>query len=102
MAYPYGNDFCCRGEKSDYKIVVGRSRKVTGPYMDKSGIDMMIVGGTLLLEGNKNWYGVGHNAVYTPEGKNYLVFHGYDAADKGKSKLRVEVLHWVDGWPAVK
>lgn len=95
-------DFCCRGEKSDYKMVVGRSRKVTGPYTDKSGTDMMIGGGTLLLEGNKDWYGVGHNAVCTFEGKDYLVFHGYDAADKGRSKLRVEALDWVDGWPVVK
>src|ERR1019366_7162415 len=25
-------DFCCRGVRSDYNVVVGRSRKVTGPY----------------------------------------------------------------------
>jgi Glycosyl hydrolases family 43 len=33
-------DLCCRGGLSNYKIVVGRSRSITGPYVDKDGIDM--------------------------------------------------------------
>ncbi|HEX9509172.1 MAG TPA: hypothetical protein VF939_01725 [Puia sp.] len=32
---------------------------------------------------------------------DYLVFHGYDAHDKGRSKLRIEKLVWPGGWPAV-
>jgi len=36
-------------------------------------------GGTIVLQGDKNWYGVGHNAVCTFDGKDYLIFHGYDA-----------------------
>ena len=30
-------DLCCRGLKSTYKTMVGRSRKVTGPYRDADG-----------------------------------------------------------------
>ena len=55
-----------------------------------------------MLEGNADWYGVGHNAAYTFDGVDYLVFHGYDAKDKGRSKLRVEQLHWENDWPAVR
>ena len=93
-------DLCCKGEQSTYKIVVGRSRKLTGPYIDKSGNRMDNNGGTILLEGNKDWHGVGHNAVYTVDGIDLLVFHGYDANDKGRSKLRIEKLDWdKEGWP---
>ena len=92
-------DYCCRAEKSDYKLVVGRSEKITGPYLDKNGVDLMRGGGTILRQGDKNFYGVGHNAVYRADGKDYLIYHGYDVDDKGKSKLLIEELSWtVDGW----
>jgi arabinan endo-1,5-alpha-L-arabinosidase len=95
-------DYCCRAEKSTYKMVIGRSKSITGPYFDKKGVDMKYNGGTLVLEGDKNWYGVGHNGAYTFDGKDYLIFHGYDAADKGRSKLRIETMQWdKDGWPIV-
>lgn len=96
-------DYCCRAEKSDYKVVVGRSEKVSGPYVDKKGERMNLGGGTLVVEGDKNWFGAGHNSVYNFDGKDYIIFHGYDAQDKGKSKLRIEELEWdADGWPGVK
>jgi arabinan endo-1,5-alpha-L-arabinosidase len=96
-------DFCCKGEQSTYKMIVGRSARVTGPYLDKAGVEMSKSGGTLLLRGNADWHGVGHNAVGTFDGTDYLIFHGYDARDKGRSKLRIEELVWEpDGWPVVK
>lgn len=95
-------DYCCKGEKSTYKMVVGRSADLIGPYLDKEGKYMVQGGGTLVLEGNKDWHGVGHNSVYNFDGTDYLVFHGYDAADEGKPKLRIEQLDWTpDGWPVV-
>ncbi len=96
-------DYCCKGPESTYKIIVGRSRHVTGPYTDKAGKDMATGGGTLLLQGDENWYGVGHNAAYTFDGKDYIVFHGYDAHDNGRSKLIIRELGWDDAdWPIVK
>ncbi|WP_247237246.1 arabinan endo-1,5-alpha-L-arabinosidase [Telluribacter sp. SYSU D00476] len=96
-------DFCCKGENSTYKMIVGRSEKLTGPYLDKAGVEMTKSGGTPLLQGNKDWHGVGHNAVASFDGTDYLIFHGYDAHDKGKSKLRIEKLSWdQDQWPVVK
>jgi arabinan endo-1,5-alpha-L-arabinosidase len=95
-------DYCCKGVNSTYKMVVGRAKDVQGPYLDCNGVPMDKGGGTLLLEGNPEWYGVGHNAVYTFGKKDYLVFHGYEAADNGRSKLRLELLTWdKDGWPRV-
>lgn len=95
-------DYCCKGEKSTYKMIVGRSKDIQGPYLDQSNIPLANGGGTVLLTGNKNWYGVGHNAVYNADGIDYLVFHGYDANDNGKSKLRIEILNWKNNWPLVK
>lgn len=93
-------DYCCRAEKSDYKVVVGRSEKVTGPYLDKTGKSMFLGGGSLVAQGdNKTWYGAGHNSAYTFNGKDYIVYHGYDAKDKGRSKLIIEELQWQDEWP---
>ena len=92
---------CCRGEDSTYHMVVGRSKELTGPYLDKNCKDMNKGGGSLLLEGNENWYGVGHNSAYTFEGKDYLVFHAYEAADDGLQKLKIAEIQWHDGWPQV-
>jgi arabinan endo-1,5-alpha-L-arabinosidase len=95
-------DFCCRGIESTYKIMVGRSEKVTGPYLDKEGRSMALGGGTLLLEGNKSWPGVGHNAFCSFEGVDYLVYHAYDAEDNGRSKLKINKVSWDDqDWPEV-
>lgn len=95
-------DICCKGVESTYKIVVGRSTNIKGPYLDKQGLEMNKGGGTSVLQGDKDWYGVGHNSVYTFNGTDYMVFHGYDAADRGRSKLRIVKLEWMEGWPRVK
>jgi arabinan endo-1,5-alpha-L-arabinosidase len=95
-------DYCCRGVDSTYKIVVGRSKQLQGPYLDKNGTPMTKGGGTLVLAGNENWPGTGHNSVYTFDGKDYLVFHAYDTADNGKSKLKIIEIDWTsDQWPSV-
>jgi len=95
-------DYCCKGINSTYKMIIGRSDKVTGPYTDQTGKLMSKGGGTILLQGDENWHGVGHNAVATFDGTDYLVFHGYDANDEGKPKLRIEKLEWdVNNWPKV-
>ena len=94
-------DYCCKGPKSTYKMIFGRSKKLKGPYVDKDGVAMNKGGGSILLAGDEHWYGVGHNGVSTFDGVDYIIFHGYDAADRGISKLRVEKLDWVDDWPVV-
>jgi arabinan endo-1,5-alpha-L-arabinosidase len=96
-------DYCCRGVNSTYKMIYGRSDKIMGSYYDKEGKSMRTGGGTMLMQGDKDWYGVGHNGFATIDGKDYLVFHAYDAHDeRGASKLRIfEILWDADGWPVV-
>ncbi|WP_295769148.1 family 43 glycosylhydrolase [uncultured Mucilaginibacter sp.] len=94
-------DYCCKGPKSTYKIIVGRAKKITGPYFDQNGIRMDHGGGTILLTGNESWYGVGHNGVCSFNGDDYLVYHGYDASDNAKSKLIINKIEWKKGWPVI-
>jgi len=93
-------DFCCRGIESTYKIVVGRAKKITGPYMDKNGVSMMEGGGTLIDTGNDRWIGPGHCAVFFSCYSSLLVNHVYDALKKGKPTLQIRPLYWdIEGWP---
>jgi arabinan endo-1,5-alpha-L-arabinosidase len=93
-------DYCCKGPESTYKMIIGRSKSLQGPYLDEKGLDLRHAGGTILLQGDQDWYGVGHNAVLSTDGKDYLVYHGYDAHDEGRPKLQIRELVWAaDGWP---
>jgi len=95
-------DYCCKGPQSTYKMIVGRSKKLLGPYLDSKGNDMKYGGGDIVLAGDANWYGVGHNGAASFDGNDYLVFHGYDASDpRGASKLIIEKITWNKGWPSV-
>jgi arabinan endo-1,5-alpha-L-arabinosidase len=93
-------DHCCRGVRSDYKIMVGRSKSITGPYLDKEGVDMFLGGGSVVLQGDDRYPGLGHNSVYTFEDKDFIVCHAYDAEDEGRPVLRIMQLSWdEDLWP---
>lgn len=95
-------DLCCRGAKSTYKVVAGRSQKVTGPYLDKDGVSLMEGGGTPVLVGNERYPGVGHCAVVPTEDGDQLFFHCYDKEMNYNSHLLTRPLSWDrDGWPVV-
>ena len=80
-------DYCCRGERSTYKTVYGRSKNVEGPYVDKEGQPMERGGGTLLYGPDKTYFGVGHNAAYEFDGKCYFLSHAYEKEQNGRAKL---------------
>jgi arabinan endo-1,5-alpha-L-arabinosidase len=96
-------DKCCSGVNSTYKVAVGRSAKITGPYFAKDSVNMAKGGGTIVVQGDANYPGVGHEAVVSFDGTDYLVYHGYDAKDNGRSKLIIKKLHWDEaGWPVIE
>jgi arabinan endo-1,5-alpha-L-arabinosidase len=95
-------DNCCKGAESTYKVMVGRSKEVDGPYLDFSNKDMVSGGGTLLLASYKNIRGPGHNAVLTGKGASYLIHHFYDANNSGRATLQIRPMLWAsDDWPVV-
>lgn len=97
-------DYCCRGSKSNYRVAVGRSRKVDGPYLDRDGNDMLTGGGTIFFEGDKKQYeAAGHCAVYHMNGKDIFICHGYSVKNNGAAVLVQRNLLWTaDGWPFLK
>ena len=93
---------CCKKADSTYHVVVGRADSVTGPYLDKDGKNMAKGGGSLVIGPDKDWRGVGHNSAYTFDGKDYMVLHAYETADKFEQKLKVLEIKWDQhGWPVV-
>jgi arabinan endo-1,5-alpha-L-arabinosidase len=93
-------DFCCRSVNSTYKIMVGRSTAITGPYLDQEGMPLLTGGGTLIVTGDARWKGPGHNAILQTASGDYNVYHSYDAQARGTPTLRISELTWSDdGWP---
>ena len=94
-------DYCCQGSKSNYRVAVGRSKSVDGPYLDKDGVDMRDGGGILFVEGDKKEYdAIGHCAVYHFDGEDIFISHGYSIAHEGASILYQKPIKWTaDGWP---
>lgn len=97
-------DYCCRGAKSNYRVAVGRSKNVEGPYLDRTGKDMANGGGTLFLEGDKKeWEAAGHCAAYNFDGEDIFICHGYSATQNGAAMLIQRTISWAaDGWPELK
>jgi len=92
-------DFCCRGAKSTYHVVAGRSKRVTGPYVEKDGKPMTEGGGTPVIAATTpNWRGPGHNAVLQDARGDFLLFHAYHG-ETGRPYLHISTLVWEDGWP---
>ncbi len=97
-------DLCCRGVRSNYKTMVGRSHDVTGPYVDANGTPMLEGGGSAVLVGNSRWLGPGGESIRMGEdygmGANHdiIVFHAYDSKT-GAPYLQLSTIDWSDGWP---
>lgn len=93
---------CCAGPKSTYNIRIGRSKSVTGPYLDKAGVDMLHRGGSLFLATtNGPLIGPGHAGTLNAQGKDWFTsdFEG-DVRMDGKATLAIMPLHWsAEGWP---
>jgi arabinan endo-1,5-alpha-L-arabinosidase len=92
---------CCRGAGSTYNIRMGRSRDVTGPYVDNTGIDMLRGGGKLFLGSGGRRIGPGHFGLLDlGDGVQKFSLHYEADLDRGgRSVLDIRPLLWRDGWP---
>lgn len=113
-SYLYANDgyyylfvnwgSCCNSVKSTYNIRIGRSRTITGPYLDKDGVDMLHGGGSRFLSSTPPLFGPGHSGILIDGAKTWFTsdFEG-DARMGGKATLAIMPLRWKsDGWPEVR
>jgi arabinan endo-1,5-alpha-L-arabinosidase len=93
-------DRCCQGASSTYRIMVGRSTSVTGPFVDKNGTAMTSSGGSEILAGQGSIHGPGGQSVFTDSDADVLVYHYY--ADNGAARLGINLLGYdSSGWPYV-
>lgn len=92
---------CCDGANSTYNIVVGRSKKVTGPYLDNMGRDMLKGGGKMVLAAGERLVGPGHFGLMDlGNGVQKMSCHYEADLDQGgRSVLGIRPLLWKDGWP---
>jgi arabinan endo-1,5-alpha-L-arabinosidase len=93
---------CCRGLNSTYEIRMGRSRKITGPYLDAEGRDLATGGGTVFMKSEGDRIGPGHAAFIQESGKTRLFFHYYDKRHNGFATLGDLPVEWPrGGWPKI-
>lgn len=92
---------CCDGANSTYNIVCGRSRNVTGPFLDNLGRDMLAGGGKMVAAAEPRAIGAGHFGRFVvAEGVEKVSFHWESDFDQGgRSVLAVRPLLWKNGWP---
>ncbi|HET8933319.1 MAG TPA: arabinan endo-1,5-alpha-L-arabinosidase, partial [Polyangiales bacterium] len=95
---------CCPGQNRTvdqltYHVVVGRSKNILGPYVDRDGKSMIDGGGTVVVKGDNTFAAAGHSDVLVANGHIYDVYHAY-RRPRGNAELRVvELLFDADGWP---
>jgi arabinan endo-1,5-alpha-L-arabinosidase len=98
---------CCSGVNSTYNIRMGRSTSITGPYLDRNGVNMVNNGGSLFLQGTGKFTGPGHFAILSEGGTQWFSYHYYDAGAYapwygayGVADFDLEPLSWTaDNWP---
>jgi arabinan endo-1,5-alpha-L-arabinosidase len=92
---------CCDGPNSTYNIVVGRSKKVTGPYLDNMGRDMLKGGGKMVVAAGDRLIGPGHfGRIVLGDGVQKMSCHyEADLDQSGHSVLGIRPLLWKNGWP---
>ena len=99
---------CCEGIRSTYTTVVGRSKNLFGPYVNKAGKPMLENGDELLLHGTEDnsFRGTGHNSILQEDDahQTWMLYHAYykprEDGNDGRS-VSLDRVDWVDGWPVM-
>ena len=95
---------CCEGARSTYRITIGRSKSLFGPYVDKSGRRLLDNHYNILLDKDDSVLGPGHNAglITDDAGNDYMFYHGFKASDPDAGRVVwLSRIVWADGWPSV-
>ena len=96
---------CCNGLNSTYQTVVGRSKSLFGPYVDKQGRKMLDNYHEILLSGDDAVKGPGHDSqiLTDDKGQDWIYYHGVDVNEvKAGRKMYLDQVNWgKDGWPTI-
>ena len=102
---------CCAGSSSTYKVVVGRSKNIRGPYVDSKGKDLAqnnngsTIGDIVLWSSpSSKTAGPGHNSVFVDDAGDYwMIYHAYCDYDNYATRhLFMDKIYWQDnGFPIV-
>lgn len=96
---------CCEGLNSSYRVIVGRSKELYGPYVNKQGRKMLDNNHETILVGNDLVRGPGHTSqIFTDDkGQDWILYHGYDFNDPNAGrKMFLDKVNWdKDGWPTI-
>lgn len=96
---------CCPGENRSigdltYRVVVGRSENILGPYVDRDGVALLDGGGTVVVQGDHVTYAAaGHGDVLVDGETVYHLYHAYRQSDAGAELRIVQLPFDSDGWP---
>lgn len=97
---------CCNGKNSTYTTVVARADNLFGPYLNKSGQKMLENAHEVVLKGNDQFVGTGHNSVLLEddEQSTWMLYHAYELDNLGAQRqvLLDRVLWDEEGWPYIK
>jgi len=93
---------CCAGMNSTYQIVMGRSKNIKGPYLNKEGKSWVDNNYSLFLAGDSTEPGRGHNGFFTDGDTTFIVYHAYTRSAGGASLLNIKPLYVdEDAWPTL-
>ena len=99
---------CCEGMDSTYRVTVGRSDSLKGPYTDGKGSTLLNRRGRLVVEGTDHFVGPGHNTVVKDgSGDYWTLYHAYEDPNyylqsTPRRALMADELVWSDdGFPHV-
>ena len=94
---------CCEGLNSTYTTVVGRSKNLYGPYLDKKGGSMLENQHEILIHKNNAFVGTGHNSeIVTDEaGNDWFFYHAVSTKNPDGRVLMLDKINWENEWPVV-
>lgn len=112
--YLFGSEgSCCEGANSSYRVRVGRSSSLLGPYLDKDGNNIAWGNyGEVILHGNDGqggFAGPGHNAeiITDDEGTDWYLYHAMLKSKAtlsngtNRRSLMLDKITWVNDWPQI-